>query len=506
VDCKRLTNDLLLEGRDPHLAECPACRARKAELEKVAAGLQAIGRAEKPDEALVARIVAKLPSRRKFVARRASQWPWLVGAAAAAALVAVLVVAVRPSKPEPAPEVVTAPAPKPKPPEPPKPLPVEEPRPEAPKPLPAPEPRPVPPPPEKPAVPEPPKPPEPKPVPAPETKPAPTPPPVEPKPRETKPEVKRLAVALLEGAVELEGKKLERGKETAWDGELRAPDRLARIRTADGVVVTLRGKTELKVSSVEPAALLLEQGEVHCDVPPKADRPFAVLTVDGRIDVTGTSFTVKRAADHTEVVVVGGEVVLTNEKGESRVAAGNGASLRKATAPAKARPVDVDRMAAWRRELDGPETSRFRYDFEDGRRPYSWVAGKIGAGPARGLNRSALEAEGGSVNADLSRIDRRVPVHSPNLVVRFRYFVPAGTEIWVQFFCERAKDNFRHEVRPVAAGKWETVELRLADFYRLEDGSKLIAGDRFTWFNLNASGGQGPVWFDDIELVEVHKP
>jgi len=502
VNCRTLTNDLLLEDRSDigaHVASCAACRARKGQLERIASELVEIGRAARPDEALVGRIAARLAPRRRFVARRRSAWPWLAGAAAAAALVAVLIVATRPSPPEPAP-VASAP-PKPAPPEPP---PVEEPRPEPPKPAPVPEPRPLPPP-EKPVAPEPPRPPEPKPVPAPEPKPAP-PPPVEPRPRETKPDVKLLAVALVEGAVEMDGKKLERGKDAPWDGELRAPEKLARIRTADGVVVTLRGKTALKVSTVEPPALFLEQGEVYCDAPPKAGRQFSVVTVDGRVEVTGTQFSVKRAADHTEVVVVGGEVAVSNDKGETRIPAGNGASVRKSAAPARPRPVDVDRMAAWRRELDGPETARFRYDFEDGRRPYPWVAGKVGTGPARGLNRSALEAEGGNVNADLSRVDRRVPIYKANLVVRFRYHVPAGTEIWIQFFGERAKDNFRMDVKPVAAGKWETVELPLADFYRLEDNSQLLDGDRLSWFNLNATGGQGQAWFDDIELVEVHKP
>ncbi len=501
MDCNRLTNDRLLEGTDPHLAACAACRARKADLDRLAAALSELARAERPDGPLVGRIVAKLPPRRRFVSRRASPWPWLAGAAAAAALVAVLLVATRPSKPEPAPEVVNVPLPRP---EPPKPPPVEEPRPEPPRPVPVPEPKPVPPVPEKPVVPEPPKPPEPTPVPVPEPKPAPPPPPVEPGPKETRPEVKLLAVAAVEGAVELSGRKLERGKEVSWDGKLRAPERLARIKTAEGVMITLRGRSELHVSSIEQPTLRLDQGEIFCDVPPKAGRKFAVVTADGRIEVTGTQFSVKRASDHTEVIVTGGEVAVSNEKGESRIPAGNGASVRKGSVPAKPRPVD-ERLLAWRRELDGPETARFRFDFEDGRRPYPWVAGKVGASPPRGLNRRALEAEGGNVNADLSRMDRRVPVFRPNLVVRFRYHAPAGTAIWVQFFCDRVKDNFRQEVGPVAAGKWETVELPLADFYRLLDKTKLQDGDRLSWFNLNAAGGAGAAWFDDIELVEVLK-
>jgi hypothetical protein len=320
------------------------------------------------------------------------------------------------------------------------------------------------------------------------------------------PELRRLALVPLDGVLELAGRRLERAQEVPWTGLVRAGERPARLLTADGVRVTLRGRAELAVANVDPPALLLEHGEAFFEVPPSPGRRFSVVTPDGRIEVVGTQFAVRRAADRTEVLVTGGEVAVANDKGESRIPAGSGASVRRGAAPAKARPVDVDRLAAWRREASGPETARFRFDFEDGRRPYLWIGGKVGPAPARGLNRMAIESEGGAVSADLSRLDRKVPVYKANLVLRFRYFAPAGTELWVQFFGERAKDNFRLEVRPLAAGRWETAELPLSEFYRLEDRSRLLEGDRMSWFNLNVSGGAGPTWFDDLELVEVQRP
>jgi len=58
----------------------------------------------------------------------------------------------------------------------------------------------------------------------------------------------------------------------------------------------------------------------------------------------------------------------------------------------------------------------------------------------------------------------------------------------------------------VATGKWETVELPVADFYRLiTPGDRPIEGDRFTWLNFAVAGTNGDVYFDDIELVEAQK-
>jgi len=238
---------------------------------------------------------------------------------------------------------------------------------------------------------------------------------------------------------------------------------------------------------------------------PAPDRRFSVVTPDARVRVTGTQFSVKRDGQ-TEVYVSSGEVQVANDKGEISVPAGNATSARKGAAPAKARAVDADRAHAWRRELDGPESSRFRYDFEDGRLPAIWTSGRVvNSGPARGLNRFCIEGISTGLHADLSRVDKRVWIYRPTLKLRFRYYTTGAESVWIQLFSDRVQDNMRIELKHIAAGKWETVELPIAEFYRLSDATHPQDGDRFSWFNINVSGSTGPMYFDDIELVESPK-
>ncbi len=517
MNCERLTNDALLEvleGRgDPevrgHLERCGPCRAELESLRALAADLARLGQATRPaaDPAALERILSRIAEPRtkrtgRLYTRRPSAWPWAGAAAAAAAVILALVLATRPPD-RPRPNVVAAPEesvplekildPVPAPPEVPKPLP----------PPPAPRPAPPAPPPAEPAPPAP-KPPDPeKPAPKPAEPEKPAPPPAE-----TKPARVSLALAKLEGAFEIQEekawKKLEKPGE--WDAAtpLRAGDRLGRLTLADGTRVTLRPRTELKVAGAEPPALQLDQGEAFCEVVPGAGRRFALVTPEARVEVTGTQFAVKRT-DHTEVVVTAGEVRVSNEKGEVAVPAGSGTSVRKAALPARPRPVDADAIAAWRRAADPPEVARFRYDFEDGRRPYPWTSGKDVPGPARGLNRNCIEGDP-SLSADLSRVDRRVPVVKGTMKVRFRYFASSGDELTCQFYTERVQDNFRFDVKPIVHGKWETVEAPLSELYRIEDrASRIQEGDRFAFLNFVVWGAAGPVYYDDIELVEVQR-
>jgi hypothetical protein len=240
-------------------------------------------------------------------------------------------------------------------------------------------------------------------------------------------------------------------------------------------------------------------------VVPAAGRQFSVVTPDARVQVTGTQFSVKRS-DHTEVYVSAGEVHVSNEKGDVKVDAGNASSARKGTAPARPRAVDADRANAWRREMDSPETTVYRYDFEDGRLPLPWSTGKVvNYGPPRGLNKFCLQGAPG-IDLDYLRMDKRATTFRPGLKLRFRYWAKNVEAIWVQMSCERTRDNFRYELKYVATGKWETVELPVADFYRLiTPGDRPIEGDRFTWLNFAVAGTNGDVYFDDIELVEAQK-
>jgi hypothetical protein len=502
MKCSDLTHDVLAERPTPdvkaHLEACPACRARAAELRAMSADLAAIAPPAVEDPALVRRILARMKSAPRVIVRRASPARWVAAAAAAVGVAIVLVVATR--EPERARVAVTPEHPTletildPVPP-PPKETPAPAPRPENP-PLPRTELVPVPPPKEPAPV---------APVPKPVEPGKPAPRPVEPvkppvPPTETKPARVFLVIALAEGAPELAGKRVEKGAEWEKDGVLRAGDRLSRVTLADGTRLTLRPHAELQLEGAE--TLALERGEVFCEVIPGAGRKLAVVTPDAAIQVTGTQFDVKRT-DHTEVIVTAGEVRVSNEKGEVLVPAGNGTTARKAAAPAKPRAVDADAMAEWRRFE--PEKPRFRYDFEDSRKPTPWQNGRVVAGPARGLNKNCLEGSPG-ITLDLSRVDKRVAAVKGSLKVRFRYYAPEGDMLWVQLFDDRVRDNFRVEVKALAHNKWETFEAPLSDFFLLIDGAaKIQEGDRLSWFNVSVSGTNGPVYYDDIELVEILK-
>lgn len=505
MQCRELTNDVLTgpipQAARTHLEQCAACRARREELRSLEHRLTALGRAlpSESNPSLVRRIAARIPIQ---PASTRAAWRWAIGLAAAALLFGAILLATRQTPtPEVQREMVAVPAqppietvldPVPPPPAPkpvtPAPTPVETPRaPETPAPKPAPAPVPVP---ETPA---------PKPVEAP-APPAP--------PKETKPARIVLALAGVEGALDLQdGEAWKRVTKSAdWDAaaSLRSGDRIARFTLPDGTRATLRPRTELRIAAAEPPSLSLERGEAFFEVIPGAGRKFSVLTADARVQVTGTQFSVKRS-DHTEVYVSSGEVRVGNDKGEVSVAAGNATSARKGAVPAKPKALDADRANAWRRELDPAETARFRFDFEDGRLPLPWSTGRVvNFGPARGLNRYCLQGQP-NVEMDWIHIDKRIGTMRDGLKLRFRYWTAGADLIYLQIFDERTKSNHRFEIPNVAKGKWESVEIPLSELARLIDGEKLKDGDRLTWFSLVVANPAGDTYFDDIELVEVQK-
>lgn len=507
MECGDLTNDRLIEPLSPavraHLDRCAGCRERQEELQSLGDELAALGRALPREErpALVRSIVARIP---RPAAASASGWRWAAGFAAAAALLFAVVLASRQTPTVPTPEIAVVPPTVPVEPTPPSPEPVPAPR----DPLVVPPPRPIP----RPAPPAPPAPDTPVAAPVPPTAPpgVPAPPPAAP-PKPPTPETKPARVALLmanlEGPVELqEGtawKKLARPADWDADEAVRAGEKTARFTLSDGTRVTLRPHAELRLLAADPPSLALEKGEGFFDVVPGPGRRFSVATPDARVEVTGTQFSVKRG-DRTEILVSSGEVKVTNDKGEVSVPAGTGTTARRGSAPTKPRIVDADHASAWRRELDGPETVRFHFDFEDVRLPAIWANGRVVSGPARGLNRAALEGSPG-VDANLQKLDKKLTTVHGTMKFRFRYWTAGADMIWVQFFSERAQDNFRFEVKSIGKEKWEAVEIPVSEFYRLADGSHPQEGDRFTWMNFAVSGATGPVYFDDIELVEVQK-
>jgi len=500
MTCADLTNDRLSEpfsaDARAHLERCEACRRRGAEIAGLSRSLEALGRAlpEERNPGLANRILDTLPPRRRYAVRRPSPWPWVAAAAAV-----VLVVFAATARPRPTPSAPPAFVVRPQAPEPGPASPVEEappappPRPE---PVPGRPPAPTPPPPPSPAVPVP-----AAPRPAVVPGPPPSPEPVVPPPAPTIPEApERLLLAALEGEIEMEadGTWRKAAEGVPWTGPLRA-SKAARFSLPEGIRIAVARGTVLRPLSAEPPEFAVDKGAVLAEVPPGRGLALAVATPDARVRVTGTRFGVKRG-DVTEVVVTSGEVVVANEKGQTAVPAGAGLQVRKGTAPGRPKAVDAEAMTAWSRELDPPERVRFRSDFENGRAPDGWDSVKVVPGPSRGLNRGCLEAAPGA-GADLRRLDRGAPAAATALELRFRYWSEDGSPVTALLFCERLRDNVRYELKAVGRGRWEQVRLPVSEFFRLSDGARPQAGDRFSWITLTAASGR--IYFDDIELVEI---
>lgn len=149
---------------------------------------------------------------------------------------------------------------------------------------------------------------------------------------------------------------LPRATEISSPGELvTAADSGSRVSTARGVRVELAPRTRLRVTAVDlqsrRSGLRLEQGEVHCSVPPLGAREqFSISTPDAQVIVHGTEFSVRfgdLADARTCVRVSEGLVEVRHRAGSVRL--GPGASWgceRSAPQPAATAAQDRDRADA----------------------------------------------------------------------------------------------------------------------------------------------------------------
>jgi tetratricopeptide (TPR) repeat protein len=99
--------------------------------------------------------------------------------------------------------------------------------------------------------------------------------------------------------------------------ELRTDDRTrAELELADGTKLVLDHRTSIAFNPGDARQLRLTAGRLAAEVAPVAGHPAAITTPTGRIDVTGTRFSVTATDAMTAVQVTRGAVVLTNARGE----------------------------------------------------------------------------------------------------------------------------------------------------------------------------------------------
>ena len=177
---------------------------------------------------------------------------------------------------------------------------------------------------------------------------------------------------------------------------------LARLTLEGNVRISLNKKTELGLAEVEPVTLVLGRGEIYCEVSEGANgvdkfhrtrtgdaATVIVQTGDGEVRAAQARFGVQHSYNRTLVVVAAGEVMCVSAKGQVKISAGSGTTMTKQKGWEAPEPMQVDKYFAWRYELE----ERLAFDFEDGKRPVIFRAGRIERGPVKKNNSFCLAAE-----------------------------------------------------------------------------------------------------------------
>lgn len=266
----------------------------------------------------------------------------------------------------------------------------------------------------------------------------------------------------------------------------------ATIVYPDGTRVELKGGSEVRqITEAKGKRLFVARGRVRADVA-KQPAPMVIATPQAEARVLGTRLEVSVSAQGTRVEVEEGRVRVTRRPDGASVelSAGHHA-VASAGVPLAARPRE---RVVW------------RWDAEDGQRPAAFLEGKVAAGPPRAGNRFAFESSdyiareyGPGINLQLSDALGSDPA---SYRLRFRYFAAGGT-MTAQFYSPDGGDNFRVTISDLIAGRWSWVDVPLSYFART-GGARLKKGDRLSFLNMFVVvRGNAPVYWDDVELVEV---
>jgi hypothetical protein len=155
-------------------------------------------------------------------------------------------------------------------------------------------------------------------------------------------------VMSLSGRAERAGRPLAKGERLLAGDGLTCVTGVLLVETSDRSLVALRAGSSLTLGrSGEDVALRLGEGEIACSVTKRPARRFAVDTAHGSAAVLGTVFGVRSGSASATVTVARGKVAVRTERGALEVEAGQRTTISRASAPARAEPLNADRALAW---------------------------------------------------------------------------------------------------------------------------------------------------------------
>ena len=121
---------------------------------------------------------------------------------------------------------------------------------------------------------------------------------------------------------------------------------VSRNRLEDGTVVIAHQGSRYTVDA--PRQITLEQGDLYFIVA-KSDKPFVVTTTHGKVQATGTRFTVSTGKG-TLTAVAQGSVTLSNKQGKVQLGAGQQGKLEKGMRPTREPAPRLSHLVSWAKE------------------------------------------------------------------------------------------------------------------------------------------------------------
>ena len=324
----------------------------------------------------------------------------------------------------------------------------------------------------------------------------------------------QLALSRVAGnlAVSRQGGEWRKVSRTRGELELQPGDRLRSGKRGaflsldeGGFEVCLDTDSEVLVRGAARGPVLgLERGNLLAEVRSlPSDRRFVVATEQGDYAVLGTVFAVEASEAASRVLVAEGTVAARNSRGETKVPAGQTATIAREAAPELSGPLGR-RDLQWARALQPRRQLLFDVSFDD--KKQGGFIGQLERDDKGGLALRLNELKGNKFwGQDASIQEGRINGFrpGPDVYVQFSLWVEHETSVLLQTYNASQKKEFK-QFFAHPGGYWRTFTVPLLELSTYYDPGQnpVRKGDLFVDLEIYAGrpGDQQKVLLDDVQI------
>lgn len=275
---------------------------------------------------------------------------------------------------------------------------------------------------------------------------------------------------------------------------------VVRLQWAEDQFILLAPASVLEIRPPEDGLVLgLEKGELVLEHPAGSPAP-RVVTRACEVRPESGSCLVKALRNRTQVTVERGRTEVRTPRGRAVARAGQAVTIPDDGPPSEPVPADP-RAWSWTRGHRSPERLLF---FEDFSKPGAWDAADFDGGAARGRPQPPTFA------GVLLTSSQKPPLFEVPLrgLLTLVYRSDRAAKMYVQFFADDVRANFRREFHALRGSAWRTVTLDFDDFVSTSPerhSGRVPPGSPVTTFGIYYGEGEsrGAIWVDSVRIIEL---